>query len=97
MGELGYGWSFSYGWSLEARRGETLVLDDAAKVQRFPKLEVGERASNSLGWELARDAAGYRLLGPGRYATEGSQNSVGQWVPGYAPCPPGFSPTQQSG
>src|SRR5262245_44217161 len=37
------------------------------------------------------------LLSPGAYATEGSHNSVGQWVPGYANCPPGWSPLKQSG
>lgn len=36
-------------------------------------------------------------LGPGYNATTGGYNSSGQYVPGYAVCPPYFSPTAQAG
>lgn len=40
---------------------------------------------------------GTYLLTPGHYATEGTHNSVGQFVPGYANVPPGFDPMAQRG
>ncbi|MGE0320979.1 MAG: DUF6531 domain-containing protein [Polyangiaceae bacterium] len=40
---------------------------------------------------------GTYLLGPGYNATTGGVNSQGQFVPGYAACPPGWDPTAQSG
>lgn len=61
-GELGFGWSFAYGWVLHERRLELVVVDDSAKEQRFDRIaNPGDSAVNALGWTLTREQSGYRL------------------------------------
>ena len=55
----------------------------AANGQARPGLPTGNQLT---------DPKGTYLTTPGAYATNGSNNSAGQWVPGYANVPPGFNP-----
>lgn len=60
-GALGFGWSFSYGWTLTPRRSEVVLVDDHAREQSFPLLAPGDSFQNSVGLTLQHEADGYKL------------------------------------
>lgn len=61
-GDLGYGWTHTFGWRLVRRRRGVEVFDDRGKVQRFdtPPSD-GLPVQNALGWRLSRSREGFEL------------------------------------
>jgi RHS repeat-associated protein len=61
-GELGFGWSSSFGWRIIVRRSEVHVIDDRARRQIFDRVPgPGEVATHPLGWALRRAGDGWAL------------------------------------
>lgn len=58
---LGWGWTHSLGWELEARRRKVRVWTDQGTELDFPSLEVGGETIGKFGWLLRRDERGYVL------------------------------------
>jgi RHS repeat-associated protein len=62
-GELGFGWTHSYGWWLRERRDAVEVFDDGLRRQIFAlPPEGGAAVDHPLGYRLSRSAEGFVLL-----------------------------------
>ncbi len=61
-GELGHGWSHSYGWRLRQRRDTVEVIDDWARVQTFAMRPDDAESSNAIGMRLVRLPTGFLLV-----------------------------------
>ncbi|HTJ81125.1 MAG TPA: DUF6531 domain-containing protein, partial [Polyangiaceae bacterium] len=61
-GELGYGWSHSFGWRLRERRDKVEVIDDWARIQTFAMRPGQSEASNAIGMRLVRTPTGFTLF-----------------------------------
>ncbi len=56
---LGFGWSHSYGWSIEVRRRSVEVWQEGGQRVVFPRPEPGEEVPGPLGWTLRAEPWGY--------------------------------------
>ncbi len=56
---LGFGWSHSYGWSIEVRRRSVEVWQEGGQRVVFPRPEPGEEVVGPLGWTLRAETWGY--------------------------------------
>jgi RHS repeat-associated protein len=66
---LGYGWSFTFGWSLEVRRASVRLSTGSGSQVDFPgELRPGEESPRIGGFILQREAAGsYRVVGESHF------------------------------
>jgi RHS repeat-associated protein len=60
-GELGFGWTHSYGHRLRERRDSVELIDDGMRLQHFDKPGPGNAVTHPLGLNLRRTASGFLL------------------------------------
>jgi YD repeat-containing protein len=56
---LGFGWSHSFGWSIEIRRRSVEVWQEGGQRVVFPRPEPGEEVVGPLGWTLRAEPWGF--------------------------------------
>jgi len=56
---LGFGWSHSFGWSIEVRRRSVEVWQEGGQRVVFARPEPGEEIIGPLGWTLRAEAWGF--------------------------------------
>jgi len=58
---LGFGWSHSYGWSIELRRRSVEVWQEGGQRVVFARPEQGETVTGPLGWTLRAEPWGFEV------------------------------------
>ena len=58
---FGHGWAHPLGWSIEARRRDTRILNDKGIAVDFPKVPKSGDVLGPWGWILRRDGDGFML------------------------------------